>query len=503
MHDARDTPEGVFVRAVCDDRNEIQVVQTDARGAFTFFRLEAGRYSVTASRPPYIQVDSVTGVAGSKIVIVRSAEARSDLVLDLEPGVSVSGVVRNTDGSGLPLISVVLYKVHNADTEEPGLGRQVAQVLTDARGEFRFAAVAPGAYAIAAPTRPTAFDPRTRFGRQFFPDQVHFNKASVLSLAPESARSDITFLLRPEQTSTLSGQLLDAHGRPSTAVTLQLISDDVGLPATSVTRVPTRTDGGFSVAGVVPGAYRAFAHDSSDAQSLLLVPLVVEENASQSLVLQLRRTASVDGVVLLAGSVGTSRPMANAVVTLRRTPLPAVPLPIDRAVVTTGSDGRFSVAGLTGKYLIAVNASAETQPEQTIVERIDLDGVRLASAVIDTSEIATSVLKITMSNQSAELSGVVLDPNGRPTSSYAVVLFPASRAARPKELGRSRFVQPDANGWFSLAGLAEGQYLLAAVSTFDSDEVLDTAVLQRIESAAIAVALKPGEKRRLDMRVQR
>ena len=110
---------------------------------------------------------------------------------------------------------------------------------------------------------------------------------------------------------------------------------------------------------------------------------------------------------------------------------------------------------------------------------------------------------LTFTDRAAEISGVLSDAAGRPTSDLSIVLiaanpdlwFNGSRWTRP-------IVRPANDGRFAFSGLAPGDYLLAALSEVSAADLSDDVFLREVATAGIKVSVAAGEKKTQDIRVK-
>jgi hypothetical protein len=263
-------------------------------GAFAFNSVPPGRYRVEAraGRQQHIVVDRV---AGQTRVMMTMNAARSDgvgppvpgtggppmntagvsgerplwaaaevfvadrntpaVVLQLEPGVTVSGRVRFDDSAQAPEDPSSFRIVLNAASRhDVGVGSATGQVAED--GTFTIADVMPGRYRISVIGRA---DWRAKSFEVAGQDALD-TLLDVQARQPVSGAE----LALTTRLATLSGTLRDASGQPASAYTVVLFSDDAAHWTPQSRRVhATRpgTDGRFAVANLPAGRYRMAALD--------------------------------------------------------------------------------------------------------------------------------------------------------------------------------------------------------------------------------------------------
>ena len=129
----------------------LKVTATDAAGKFTFTNLPVDRYTVGASKLPYLGA-----VAGARRPVRPGAPiplgegARIDNVtIRLPMGAAVSGVIYDEQGRPAPGVSVGLQqrKVQNGERVLVAVG---GNATSDDRGAYRVYGLAPGEYLVIA-----------------------------------------------------------------------------------------------------------------------------------------------------------------------------------------------------------------------------------------------------------------------------------------------------------------------------------------------------------------
>jgi hypothetical protein len=168
-------------------------------------------------------------------------------------------------------------------------------------------------------------------------------------------------------------------------------------------------------------------------------------------------------------------------------------------------DGTFEIGGvLPGTYRLNV-----TPPS----------GMWLRSAIVGGRDVLDYPLTFTdgdrpgatliFSDRHASLSGTLQDTTGGPVSDLTVVVVPADSALWRPDSRRVRTARPSTDGAFTFADIVPGDYLLAALTDFDPDDlrsdtgVVDSAFAQQLVAASIKVTVGDGEQKRQDVRVGR
>ena len=126
---------------------------TDAQGQFTFARVAAGRYAVTASRDGYLATSygrpRANGGAFPALEVAEGETRRIALALDR--GGVIAGHLTDDDGEPVRNAQVQVWRRDRSN----GIQRLQPQnsVSTNDRGAFRFFALPPGSYLVSATPR--------------------------------------------------------------------------------------------------------------------------------------------------------------------------------------------------------------------------------------------------------------------------------------------------------------------------------------------------------------
>lgn len=157
------------------------------------------------------------------------------------------------------------------------------------------------------------------------------------------------------------------------------------------------------------------------------------------------------------------------------------------------ADGSFATSGYpAGKYLL----SGSLVPSGWAIRSAMVDGRDISDRPVDLQRDVDNVV-VTLTNRSATLQGAVRNLNGQADSGAAVLVFPADYRDRLGDgVRQGRFVRSrvSTGGEFSIASLAEGDYLVVAVSDLLLPEFWQSAaILQRLAGLATRTTVRLGQ----------
>jgi hypothetical protein len=251
--------------------------------------------------------------------------------------------------------------LHNITTDEPMLGikvkvtdgRQVYEAFTDKNGVYEILGLPPGKYSVE-PEVP--FTMKVNFSSAFGELPVANLRAREITLAEKSC-AGMNFYFT--ETTSVSGKIFSADGRPLKGVCVTLISKDP--KAKSLTGTCTKADGSFNLDAIPLGEYLLVANEDGQITSKEPFPAVYYPGVLDK-----------DKAAVLTFAIGDGRPDINIhipseqpVWTIEGTLLFADGRPVadesvwfneetqphkdgEEVTVRTDSNGRFSLTVLGG-----------------------------------------------------------------------------------------------------------------------------------------------------------
>jgi hypothetical protein len=169
------------------------------------------------------------------------------------------------------------------------------------------------------------------------------------------------------------------------------------------------------------------------------------------------------------------------------------------------ASGTFTMAGVTpGRYRLVANVPGSTPTSGWQLKSAIIDGHDTLDDALDLKpgqNVSGAVL--TFTDQMGELSGKLMDSDGKPAPGYTILLFSTDRALWPTGSRRiQQPIQPASDGKYRATGLPAGEYYLAAVTDLDPQDWGDPAYMEQVAAAALKITIADGEKKTQDLKVK-
>ena len=471
-----------------------------SNGLFSVFGVKSGSYLVRASRNGLVQA---SGRKVSDNILMVKAGGQTNVDLKMTATATLSGTVLDEYGDPLPGVYVVAEPLDKSLM--PGLDL-IGNGNTDDRGQFRFQTT-PGKYRLRTqlfneggsglPEIRTDGTQPAKYRDVFFPGTESSAMAAVISVKPGEEHSGIEFHLVSTPALSITGFISNPPAN------LEVCALDVtwgptpdrmqsGTGGTQFNYGPdAKRTNQFSLGDLKPGSYRIRAHCQTNAGTLYsqVEALMLSGASVENVALRLSPGFEVNGVLLplrLWGSSG-SKPR----ISLQAEGMILMPGP----TVEVAPDGSFTAKNvLPGRYTVAV----EPLPENAFIQSIQPKGSVPSRNAVDLSN-SSATLKITVSDQGGEVSGVVRDQQGQPQPLLAqVFLQPEKEQAKMENSLSSRV---DGQGKFDIKAVPPGSYRLFALDYGQLRDGSNTHVYPAAARAAEILVIKPAARITRDLKI--
>jgi hypothetical protein len=506
---------------------------SDGRGRFGFTRLPAGMLALRASKSGF-----VTAVYGARlsntdvgVSIAVRPEVPSNVVFKIVRAAAIEGIILTPTGTPVPRTVVKALPSHRQASDgllNAALDPQ-PMAVSDDRGEYRIANLAPGAYVVVALPSASVLppignvasaargdQPISAYVPVFHPGVTSLKEAVALELLEGDERTSVNFVPATAPVTDVRLRVVGLDGRTPDVVEVHYSLTSLPIAVRDMLRWSAPqpgTAGSFSIAGLTPGRYVFSARAAPTVDSSIRpsqshartlggsAELIVDGQQAVDLQIMLDEGVQVSGRVVLDGS---SSDNGGALVILQpESDVPIPPPPVNP--VRTSPDGSFALAGVTpGKYwLTAMKTDAAPPGDRWFLESSLLNGRDTRDVPIEVhAGRPLSGAVLTLTKQPAQISGTLRDASGRATSDCFVVAFPSNDELWTPDSPRfPPAVLPSTDGHYLVRDLPPGEYVLAAVSNIDPRDWRDPALLRALTASGIKVAIGAHEAKTVDLNV--
>ena len=402
--------------------------------------------------------------------------------------------VRLVDASDTP-ISGIRVSVRTLD------GRPAASPYgfpTDDRGHVRVPELPPGQYIVCAD--PDGSPGASRYVSQRKGDQLlrtcfpsARNEADAQPITLGNADlEDVEIRMVRGRTLSISGTIVDSGGAPAPHAIVQFTR--YSTSGTLASSFGIGADARFVIANVQPGAY---AIEATTDRETAFVPVRVDDDDIDSLVVAMHRTTTVPGRIS-ADDPSIALPARAG----------AAPLQISMRLAderlagsgssihaTANSDNTFALTGVFGTRRIDIG----NEPKGWFVKAIRYGTTDAIDAAIDFRDDGTP-LDVVLSTHGASLTGTVQDVVAHRVDRALVFLLRAP--INDADVPRVAASVLSSSGTYSFAPLRDGEYVVVAVpSGTPYPQSGEWDRIARLFAAGERVTLVDQEQRTLDLRI--
>jgi hypothetical protein len=290
---------------------------TDDQGTFRFRQLPAGDYTLTVSKPGYLpatygQKRPGSGTPGTPISLAANQRLEK-LSVPIPRGGVLTGTI--VDDAGEPAFGVQVRALKYVMRSGARVLEQAALGVTDDRGLYRIAALAPGQYVIIATPRDDAGAPAelasalnvrameaavraggpdgapfvdqfvvrpiapgdrasdsgpvSGYAPVYYPGSTLSSAATPVTLGLSEERSGLDLRLELVPLGRIAGMVTSPEGRSVTGVEITLVDATQALPGIGARATRVMPDGTFAFNGVAPGQYTLHARSGGRVQFMV------------------------------------------------------------------------------------------------------------------------------------------------------------------------------------------------------------------------------------------
>ena len=486
-HAGDSTPLGRARIVAVAGTGEPRVALSSGDGKYALTDLPAGSYTITVTRTGFApQTYGQSRTRAGAPVVVTPAQQVTNIDFALVAGGHISGRIFDEDGSPFAgaIVEALISRFENGMDTLVSMGSSES----DDRGEFRLYGLAPGQYYISA-ADPAFRNVATskgvqRYAPTYYPGVPFADQAKPVVVPETGAPPAIEIKLKIVPPARVSGQLVSHDSREliSGAIIMTPL-DGEGAPMVPPDDPSILPDGRFSFGHVVPGHYQIRARGQTDpAGAALFAGFSLEVLGADigGIRMTLRPGAVIEGTLAVESRRGTRPPSLS---TLRvRAPFVDGNGFGDALTGTVQPDGTFALRGvMKGSHQITVDG---LQPPWVLKEVLYRGGNITDQAVDVNEKEQLRGLRITISDRSSAVSGVVQNTRQRPVANAGVLVFSRAPLFWMRTNRRMRVAYTDTLGRFTVPGLPAGEYLAVASMSVDESDLGRRDRLQALQAIA-------------------
>ncbi|MEN3339057.1 MAG: hypothetical protein V7647_2733 [Acidobacteriota bacterium] len=515
----------------------MKLATTDDDGRFEFRGLPAGRFSLSATKSGYVsaQYGQTRPFESGKPLELADGQILDKANILIPRGSAITG--RILDEFGEPVTEAMVAAMRsvwsNGQRRLQPAGRMMP---TNDLGQFRLYGLPAGDYYISATLRdtiamevsmmgtPTAANSVSAAGYAptYFPGTANGSDAQKITIAAGQDAHNTDFALLPVRLARITGVVIGSDGKPSAGSMVTAMSrngDNMMGMMLGGSSSRTNRDGTFTLAGLPPGEFilqsrtmQIMTTGSGDMMSFSAtisepgtpqaesgsVVLAVNGEDLGNVVITQSKGATASGQITFADGARPSNMPALRVMAI---PSNEISMMGSGPPAQANADGTFELRGLAGAFVLRV----VNLPQGWMLRSVLVNGEDVTDRGMEfkgTESIAG--IEIVVTSKVTELSGAVKGPSGAPVKDYTVMVF--SDDPERWTIPNSRYVvsaRPDQEGRFKLRGLPPGGYYAAAADYLAQGEWGDPELLERIKTKASRITLEDGEKKVLDLKLDR
>jgi hypothetical protein len=467
----------------------------DAAGHFLIDDVDAGQYSLTATRSGYIQPRSLHGSANHAFFTLDKGQKMKEVVVKLAPEGLIAGRVLDEDGDPMAYVAIECMSVGYEHGKHKLIGH--AETNTNDLGEFRLPGLTAGRYIVGAvfqaqnmywgidvqqrPVRTPGQAAEEAYVTTYYPRTMNLNSASTIEVSPGAQISGIILAPMRSRTVHIKGRV-GATQVHAAQIFLRLDRREEmgsGAPFGS----PVAPQGDFQLQGVVPGSYVLHASCITRDRKVYSarMPLEVRDSSIEGIELELRPATEVPGRVIIEDKGDLHGATLYAEI--------------------QGKDGEFVMGGMAAEVkedLTFKIPNVGMQPYDFILhgypESFYLKSVRMGDQDVTETGIdlaqqaAAGELIVVLSPNAGAVEGSVQNSKEEPAIGAKVTLIPDAKHRASTSLYKT--ADTDQNGHFIMKGVTPGEYKIFAWEDIEEGAYEDPDFMKPHESDGQTVSIK-------------
>ena len=430
---------------------------TDQSGRYQLRNLPAGKYSVTASAPGFVDARKTNEGARRSSITLADGEAVDKVDFPLKRGGVITG--RVTDEDGKPVIEEALTLMR---FDETGKKKPInCRMPTDDQGNYRCYGLEPGKYIVGAGKDPKKSEVTWNGGfyeRLWYPNVKDEESAKEIAVTAGNETTEIDLKLRRRKKGfAVSGRVIEADtGKPVGQISV--MSSPVGENGQMnmyYGGYATSADGEFKLLDVSPGKYGALASNWNAPDGLYAEAVMFEVTDSNitDLEIKMLRGVTVAGQASLENNDDPQvlRKLANVEVSASAASEEGKSSFSNNRSSRLDAAGNFQLKGLRpGKLEFTI----WTEEKGLRLTRLERGGVLVQETLEVKEGESVTDLKVVLGYGTGTIQGQVKFEGGDIPEDMSFYV----EVGRGNGVAANRGGEVDARGRFLIEGLSAGTY---------------------------------------------
>ncbi len=505
---------------------------TDEQGRFEFTAVVPGEFTLSASKPGYLDMVYGARRPGSTsqgtVLTLLDGQRLDKISMRLPRGGVIAGMI--TDEFGDPAFNVpvrairYIYQIGYKALTAGG------NAVTDDRGQYRIAGLLPGEYLVSAVPRDTiaaaaamaeelrvrqaqlaargdSFQvppvPSNGYVAVYYPGSPTGAGAAPVTVGPSLEVAGIDIRLQVVQTASVTGAIVSSEAVVPQS-RLQLVDRSLPMNGVGIWFRDMRPDGSFSFHGLVPGSYLLKAFGTPGGKPGMAggemwgaAELSVGGTGANDVQLRMHRGVKVSGQLRLEGLPAFDRTRLRVNLSPIYSPTDWEMGPVNMTPDATGAFTASNVLPALYRVQVVGLPAGWTLDSATFEEK---DAADLHLPLDGSRDVVGGTIHVT--SRRAEVTGSVASAAGAPVADYTVILFPSDNRLWLPQSRRIQLSQPGRDGRYAFRGLPAGDYRIAALADVEPGRQFDPAFLTELLGGAISLRLGDGESRTQELRIR-
>lgn len=420
---------------------------------------------------------------------------------------TISGIVVDEHHEPVPGVLVSLTRTRYL-TGQRRLSPVGRGQTTDNGGRFRLTGLPEGAHLLVALTggytrtgQPAGYAPT------FHPGTTTADVAVPVEVNGRTGVTGVTIELAPSRSVRLAGRVTDIDGQPvaGSQVWLSAVAAPDGVAPVFNALSESRANGTFEFQNMPSGEYMLQARSprtppGTVSPSVFAGRLItLTDTDVTNLEVTLRPGGTLRGTVVFEGNA--PRPGTSVVrVSANQADLTS----ISTRSSVLNEDWTFEIGPMAGRYVVGATVLPSDSP--WAVRDVRLAGRTILDTPLSfTRSEQIDGVQVVLTDRTGHITGSVRDADGRATSDYFVLIFPADPKGWEFPARQVHFVRPNTLNGFQSPPLLPGAYVAIAVSIFSdmNFDFRDPEFLAEVRPLATPVDVGVGDSADLQLRIAR